>query len=418
MKILWFLNSPIGISAKYLINKQSQSGTWIDCSYENLKNNFSDKDILYIASYNCPQKKIKINDNLCIIGLGEKAYIGKKINNYKNSEKLIKEFNPDIIQIWGSEFSFGLNIINIAKILKIPVLIYIQGVMQAISEFNYGGINLYNLFIHSGILAIPKVIKFYQERQNNKKQKEIEVNIISKSNGYICDNNWAKFYYNNYNNCSYFDINKVNNVFLCNKWKNNTNSKKTIMTVAGTKPEKGLHKLIEALIYLKKYYPNIELLIPGNMRFGIKENPYVSYLKWLINKHQLNENVKFLGQLNSSEICKYLLNSDLFVNPSYIENISTSLRESMYLGMPCISSMSGSVYELINHNYNGILYRYEETTILTQEILEIFANKNKAEYLGNNAYNSIRNKFPQNINENTLYNIYQQVILNNKNGNK
>ena len=25
-------------------------------------------------------------------------------------EQIIKEFNPDIIQIWGSEFSFGLNI--------------------------------------------------------------------------------------------------------------------------------------------------------------------------------------------------------------------------------------------------------------------------------------------------------------------
>ena len=182
------------------------------------------------------------------------------------------------------------------------------------------------------------------------------------------------------------------------------------MTIGGTNAGKGQHKLLEALCTVKEYYPDVKVIIPGNMRFGWKENPYVSYLKWFISKNGLNDNVEFCGQLNSEQMAQKLFDSDVFVNPSYIENISTSLREAMYMGLPCITSQVGSLHEVIHNGYNGFSYRFEETQVLAYEILEIFNNRERTERLAENAYISIREKYPQEDTCESLKLIYSKVV--------
>ena len=46
----------------------------------------------------------------------------------------------------------------------------------------------------------------------------------------------------------------------------------------------------------------------------------------------------------------------------------------MIVGTPCISSYVGGIPEYLQHNVNGLLYRFEEYEILASHIIKIFYN--------------------------------------------
>lgn len=59
-----------------------------------------------------------------------------------------------------------------------------------------------------------------------------------------------------------------------------------------------------------------------------------------------------------------MLESNAFIMMSCIENHSSTLREAMYLGVPCISSAISSVPEFVTHGKNGFC-----TGIVTMRLL-------------------------------------------------
>lgn len=406
MKILWVMNSPIGIAARALTNASSQSGTWIDATLDALNDgNYN----ISIAAYNTIRNKVIVNRNLTIYGMGEYCKIGKN-KELGYIAKVLDEIRPDLIQIWGTEYPFGICVIKYAKQRNIPVVFYIQGVMSAISQYPFGGLSIYDLVLHAGPIGMLKGVKLVCSKRGFSKQAQYEKQMIEESDGYICDNDWVRSYFCWYCEKGYHHITPVNSVFLNTKWKYRDTNEKVIMTIGGTNAGKGQHKLLEAICFIKRYFPNIKVVIPGEMHFGWKENPYVSYLKWYIAKNGLNDNVEFCGQLNSEQMVERLLRADVFVNPSYIENISTSLREAMYLGLPCVTSQVGSLHEIIHHGYNCLSYRYKEANVLAHEILQILNDKGLAIRLGDNAYYSIREKYPQDDVGNNLSEIYKEIV--------
>ena len=76
--------------------------------------------------------------------------------------------------------------------------------------------------------------------------------------------------------------------------------------------------------------------------------------------------------------------------PSAIENHSSSLKEAMMVGMPCVSSKVGGVPEYVNHGENGYLYNFEDYTVLAEYISRIFDDDNLALELSKNAHDTIK----------------------------
>ena len=107
-------------------------------------------------------------------------------------------------------------------------------------------------------------------------------------------------------------------------------------------------------------------------------------------------------------ICAY----KIFVMPSIIENHSSSLREAMYLGVPCISSVVGSVPVYVWHGENALLYRYEEYEVLAAQMIEMFLNEDKALRIGLNGYDSIRKRYDQEYIGIQMQEMYREVVDN------
>jgi len=408
--------APIGRAAQLLENRKSQSGTWITAAMEAFipRRNVN----LYVAALS--QNETEIRDSKAGV-----TYIGvsqvhqtfgslPKREEIECWEKIINRTKPDIIMIWGTECSNGLAIIEAAQ--GIPVLFYIQGVIGRNSLYSIGLLSYREMRKYINILSI---LKFEYLKKNERMQRRnltIEKMMVEKSAGLIMDNEWEKSYYR----LAYSPVKiyhwplPIQKHFLNDHYDVSRCEKHRIFSIDGRYPGKGVHQLIQAVARVKHKYPDVKLVIPGRMPNRkpefIFESPYFTYLKALIEKENLQNNVSFCGQITSMDIKCELMKCNVFVMPSCYESQSAALREAMYLGVPVVSSNVGPVDEYTKYGEDALTYRYGEIDSLVDCILKVFDSDQLATSLGNNAYDNIREHFPQNSIGEELENIYWDVL--------
>ncbi|GAB6103599.1 hypothetical protein JCM17039_03530 [Blautia glucerasea] len=416
MKVLWASYAALGKAAELLEKKRAQSGTWIDATANELiKNSNIELSIACISKKT--DKVIDPDTGIQYIGISEIHQLSgvKPQESEKDTwKKVITESNPDIIMVWGTEYANGTAIIEAAD--KIPVLVFIQGVLGKIIDYPFGNLSMKEVFRVAGMINTIKFLHYKNIYHAQKRQCRFEKEIIDKCAGIITDNEWANSYFKSF--CpkldTFFYPLPVNSLFLNGNRKEI--EKYSIFTIDGGNPAKGVFHLINALKIVKKVYPNVKLYIPGRIPTGtpkiLRESPYYTYLKKLIAMNNLAENVIFLGQLTQEQMREQLAKCSIFVMPSSIENHSSSLREAMYMGVPAISSLVGSVPEFAIYGHNMLTYRYEEEEILAAQIMKLFDDPIYAEKIGDCGRNTINKMFPQvNLGQRMLE-IYKEVLEN------
>ena len=82
----------------------------------------------------------------------------------------------------------------------------------------------------------------------------------------------------------------------------------------------------------------------------------------------------------------------------------------MAFGMPVITAFAGGVGDYVENNRNGLVYRCEETEVLSQMIINLFNDNQLATRLSDNARATIQEKFLINNDGRVLVDIYQKII--------
>ena len=211
--------------------------------------------------------------------------------------------------------------------------------------------------------------------------------------------------------------------YRSSKWDISKVRKHSIFCSQAGYPIKGLHFIIEAANILKNEYPDIKIFVAGdditkssNVREKMKITGYGNYIKKLIKKYNLEENIIFTGMLNAQGMVNKLLESNLFVQTSAIENSPNSLGEAMMIGVPCIASYVGGTCNMLEHEKEGLLYTYTEPAILAQYIKKIFEDDNLCMKFSNNAINKAMNTHDkERITQETI-DMYLDILNNLKKG--
>lgn len=316
--------------------------------------------------------------------------------------------------VWGTEFANGLSVLDAAG--EIPVLFFIQGVLGRIMDYPMGLLHSSELFRYTGPIGLLKALHFKKDHAAQKKQTVFEAEMVRRCVGILTDNEWANSYYRliapqvRIYHCAL----PINRVFLEDTYTVKERAPHTLFTIDCCNPAKGIFHLIKALALVKERIPDVKLYIPGAISSRkpaiVFESPYFTYLKKLIKKLGLEENVEFCGRLTSEQMKEKIDACSAFVMPSCVENHSASLREAMYAGAPCISAMVGSVDEYTQYGYDVLTYRYGEDDVLASHILRLFEDSEYAENLGKNAWYSIRAHYPLNDLCGVISNMLQDVI--------
>lgn len=375
MKILWLCNIILPDISRHLKESVSMYGGWIDGLSKDLRKNLDSLNIVFPF-----HKEISGSiDNMFY-----NSFIYNK--NYSIEDRfinLLKEYKPDIIHIWGTEYIHTLKMVDISIRLGLidKLVISIQGLCSIYAKHYFAD--------------LPKrIIKNYSFRDfikhdniNNQRKKFIkrgkfEIEAIKKVKHIIGRTDWDRA-------CTY-QINPKAEYHFCNEtlrdsfyegdiWDYEKCEKHSIFISQANYPIKGLHYLLEALPLILKDYPDTKVYIAGkniianeNFIEKLKISSYGKYIRSLIKLYGLENKLVFTDNLSEGDMKQRYLGTNVFVSPSSIENSPNSVCEAMILGVPVIASDVGGIKDLLEHKKEGFVYQSDAPYMLAFYIKKIF----------------------------------------------
>ena len=329
---------------------------------------------------------------------------------------LIKNAKPDIVHIFGTEYSHTKSVVQICKSEGIKCIISIQGLVS-IYEKHYMAFLPCKMQYKISLRDLIRLDSLHHQRKKYIKRGEKEIDAIQDVKHVIGRTTWDK--------ACVLQINPNVNYHFCNEslreefykytWNIDECEKYSIFISQASYPIKGLHLLLEALPYVIKKFPKTKLFIAGDSLIPkkgqwYKSSTYSLYISKLIKEFNLENHVFFTGILNEKAMCQQYLKANVFVCPSSIENSPNSLGEAMLLGVPCIASDVGGVTDLITHRKEGFVYQADAPYMLAHYICEIFQDQDTALMFSKNARYRAQKTHNINKNRNQLVSIYESVI--------
>jgi len=167
--------------------------------------------------------------------------------------------------------------------------------------------------------------------------------------------------------------------------------KQTILSVARLDEGKGFPHLIRLLPKLLQKMPHLVWLIVGD---GPKRETIVK----LIQKNNLQNVVRFVGEVSHEELKKYYYLVDLFVLLTHPdggreEGLGLVFLEAAAAGLPIIAGQSGGVEEAVLNGQNGYVVDVYQTDVVVEKIVELLNDKNKAKEMGEQGRQRMEQEF-------------------------
>ena len=296
----------------------------------------------------------------------EKVKITYLIDDKPNKEEFKQAIkNKNIISIFKEGFKS-------AKILCLKRSRNIKAIRNTYSDYI-----ITTRTFHSGLVgyyAYNNIIKIATEHNFHNNDKKYITKVIDSIRDFdyfvVVSDNLRKFYENKIGKtkCIY-----IPNVIDSLPDKRSKLTNKNIITIGRLSPEKGQKDLIDVFKIVNKELPKTKLFMVGD---GPLKKELENYTKEL----KLTNKIIFTGFLGDKGKEKYILDSSIFILPSYTESFGLVLIEAMSYGLPCIAfDTSDGAKELLKNNV-GILVKDRNKEKMAEEIIKELKNKNGSEH--------------------------------------
>lgn len=299
--------------------------------------------------------------------------------------RTIKTIKPDIVHIRGVQ-SVGFFGVLAARILKCKVVMSVHGL--SIDTINT---SRFKRIIYKNIIekyALRKADLVYCVCDYACKREFITENTKNLY-GYI--HNAAPIFENKFN------INFSNYRKSLGINKNDI----VVTIISRVSQEKGFDELINSILNILNENSEIKFIIGG-------EGNYLPILKLRLNNFINSKKVIILGKI--SNVNEVLLASDIFVFPTYRENLSNSLLEASATGLPIVTTNVGGNPEIVKHEETGILIEPYNSDQLTQAILNLSNDKALRIKYGRNGLDRMEKYFSQKIIFNEMSDMYDSLL--------
>ena len=137
-----------------------------------------------------------------------------------------------------------------------------------------------------------------------------------------------------------------------------------------------------------------------------------SYFERLLRDLEIpRKNYEFLGHVDYNRLVEYYSISDVFVLPSFHENLPTSLLEAMACEVPCIATDVGGVPEIIKDGENGILLNAGDMKGLADAINNALGNPEEFRRIGIKSRENVVKNFSWGGNIKEIARLYKEVSV-------
>lgn len=229
-------------------------------------------------------------------------------------------------------------------------------------------------FTSSKVILAPRSGLIINDIKNNNNLTKFIKFVFKKTDFVICQSNlWKQLFEktaNQFNNSKYV---VVENMIDFNKYAElplgevKENEKVTILFMAWVTRNKGIYELIEVVKMLKKDKLNFKVIIAGKGDEFEKINKE-------IKATNLTEFIELKGWVLGDQKLEILMESDIFVLPTYFEGYPNSLIEAMASGKACVATRVGSIPDIISDMETGILIEKQNVKQLYLGIKTLIQN--------------------------------------------
>lgn len=416
MKILWFVQANFNPSNE----KGGYNGAgWISSLRDELiKCNgielgiafFSNRDsvmvdgnVTYFTMHTPTQSLFhKIKSNLFI----KKSHLKDEIETwplYRDVLKsVVKEFSPDIIQIFGSENKYGL----IGGSVNVPVVLHLQGLVNPYLNAYLPPFVSWKSYINYGTNSNRRLR--IKQKYNWERYCLCEREIFKNIKFYLGRTVWDESVVKLFNpKLEYFYCSEIlRNPFYEGGTRSLPN--KLVITSTISSPlYKGLDLILKTAKLLVEFTDiNFEWNVYGNIDAAVIEK--------LNGINHGDVYVNYKGTASANQIKDSLLNSTVYFHPSYIDNSPNSVCEAQILGCTVICTNVGGTSSLIKEGETGYLIPANDPYRAAYLLKRLYLNPQKNISVGSNAKDLALRRHNKSLIVSNLIEVYNKVIRENK----
>jgi glycosyltransferase involved in cell wall biosynthesis len=418
MKVLWLTQTSAG--ASNYIKQTTHEGGWIVSLSEVLK--VSDNIELAICFFNNSINDFKFfyegityypikNKFATIISkIKSRTLLSLWDTNLSDLLKVVEDFKPEIIQLFGTESGLG----DIIGNTKVPTIIHLQGLINpVISNWLPRGFSLNAILLNSSIRDLTLRRDLYSRFLLFRKKAKREEYILKNSKYIFGRTDWDRRIVSLFNkDIEYFHCDEVlRPAFYENQWKHKSYEVLKLVSTLNPQIYKGLDIVLETARLLTS---KSNIKFEWNLIGLDDDNKIVKVVEKIKGIKFKNNSVYFKGIKQVNELIPILLESNLFIHPSHIDNSPNSVCEAMLMGMPVIAGNVGGIASLIETGHNGICYNSQDPYDLASIIIEKALDIKELERLGKNAHETALSRHNKTHIVTNIINTYK-VILSKKN---
>lgn len=298
-------------------------------------------------------------------------------------KEAIGDFAPDLIHIHGTEHSLA-KAVCLANEDGVKTVANIQGLAEPYMRYADGGLSLWDKWTNITPLDFYRGTFLLNAKRSFKHRAECEHYVLTHITDIVGRTGWDHDHVMTINpRLRYHFMNETlrDSFYEVPVWSFGQCKKHTIFVSNSGSPLKGAHQVLKALPIILRQYPDTIVNFCGSsvMSCEVKDilrfQGYHLYLRRLVKKLRLQDNVRFLGSLSEERMKQQFLDANVYVMPSAIENSPNSLCEAQMLGTPVVASYCGGTPTLLTEGETGYFYRYEEYEMLAQIVIRLFGRK-------------------------------------------
>ena len=167
---------------------------------------------------------------------------------------------------------------------------------------------------------------------------------------------------------------------------------------------KGIFEFVEAAVRICRELPKVNVRIAG------LESPDSVLVKKQIAESGAPARIHFIGAVSEEEKEAELQRADIYVLPSYIEDLPYGLLDAMALGLPCIATAVGGVPSLIEDGRTGLLIPPRDVSMLAEALRQFIADPLLRRKLGAAGRQRIKERYSWNRRAEEITDFYQAVL--------
>lgn len=413
MRILWTVNIPLPAASHALGLPESPFGGWLSTMTRRLARV---PGVQLGVAMRAPVDELQIAD---VDGVRYYALpqVGKGGLDARGADcvAVLADFAPDLLHTEGSEMAYARRML---QAWQGPSLLSLQGVINGIEPYYLGGLQPWRML---GSLRPRQMLAALGLLMNKRFRFDPrlpgEREAIGAARHIMGRTPWDRAQAWAINPCAIYHHcgRTLRDAFHETRWHGRDCERHTIFAGNAAVPLKGIHVLLEALVLLRRDYPQVRLVIagerPGTQRSRFKRLVgYPAYLMDRIRQLGLQSKVEFTGVLDAPGMAERMARSHVYAMASIIENSPNTLGEAMLIGMPCVSSYAGGAPGMANDESEALFFRAGDPVTMAHQIKRLFDSDALCAQLGEAAHARAKHNHDPEANLEDLLRAYRAIL--------